>query len=129
MLFHLVGVDFYNPSLSVIIILSSLMLIFLDLTSFALFYAAAFFFSFGGSWGLGTFYSVLPELFDDEKLPMVTGLTGGAGDLGMTAAPFLVGVVFGVRGLWSLGWSVCIAVALLSLFACVILLKITKERS
>lgn len=101
-----------------IIILSSLMLIFLDLQSFGLFYVTAFLFSFGGSWGLGTFYSILPEIFDEDTLPIVTGLAGGAGDLGMPAAPFLVGVVFGAKGLWHLGWAVCIVIALISLLAC-----------
>ena len=75
------------------------MLILLDLTSVGLFYATAFIFSFGGSWGLGTFYSILPEIFDEDRLPIITGLAGGAGDMGMPLAPLLVGVVFGARGM------------------------------
>lgn len=110
----------------VIIILSSLMLVFLDLTSFGLFYCTVLMFSFGGSWGLGAFYSILPEIFDEDRLPIVTGLAGGAGDLGMPAAPLLVGVIFGARGLWQAGWAVCIAVAALSLIACLLLLKNKK---
>ena len=106
----------------IIIAISSLMLIVLDLTSFGLFYATALLFSFGGSWGLGTFYSILPEIFDEDKLPIVTGLAGGAGDLGMPAAPLLVGVIFGARGMWHLGWAVCIVIAALSLLACILLL-------
>ena len=112
----------------VIIALSALMLILLDLTSFGLFYFAALLFSFGGSWGLGTFYSILPEIFDDDTLPIVTGLAGGAGDLGMPAAPLLVGVIFGARGLWHLGWAVCIVIAALSLLACFLLLGNRKAR-
>lgn len=106
----------------IIIAISSLMLIVLDLTSFGLFYATALLFSFGGSWGLGTFYSILPEIFDEDKLPIVTGLAGGAGDLGMPAAPLLVGVIFGAKGMWHLGWAVCIVIAALSLLACILLL-------
>lgn len=113
----------------IIIILSSLMLILLDLTSFGLFYVTALLFSFGGSWGLGTFYSILPEIFDDDKLPIVTGLAGGAGDMGMPAAPLLVGVIFGARGMWHLGWAVCIATAVLSLLACILLLGNKKIRT
>lgn len=75
------------------------------------------------SWGLGTFYSVLPELYDDEKLPVVTGIADGSGDLGIPLAPLLVGVVFGARDMWSLGWCVCIAVAALSVISCVLLLR------
>lgn len=106
----------------VIIILSSLMLILLDLTSIGLFYAAALLFSFGGSWGMGAFYAILPELFDEDQLPIVTGLAGGAGDMGMPAAPLLVGVIFGARGMWHLGWFVCVIIAALSLVACILLL-------
>lgn len=113
----------------VIIILSSLMLILLDLTSIGLFYAAALLFSFGGSWGMGAFYAILPELFDEDQLPIVTGLAGGAGDMGMPAAPLLVGVIFGARGMWHLGWSVCIIIAALSLVACILLLGSKRVRT
>ena len=113
----------------ILIIVASLMLILLDLTSFGLFYATAFIFSFGGSWGLGTFYSILPEIFDEERLPIITGLAGGAGDMGMPLAPLLVGVVFGARGMWHLGWSVCIVISLLSILACFLLLGNKKLRS
>lgn len=112
----------------ILIIVASLMLILLDLTSFGLFYATAFIFSFGGSWGLGTFYSILPEIFDEERLPIITGLAGGAGDMGMPLAPQLVGVVFGARGMWHLSWSVCIVISLLSILACFLLLGNKKVR-
>lgn len=113
----------------VLIIAASLMLIVLDLSSFSLFYATAFIFSFGGSWGLGTFYSILPEIFDEERLPIITGLAGGAGDAGMPLAPLLVGVVFGAKGMWHFGWSVCIVIAALSLLACFLLLGNKKIRN
>lgn len=113
----------------VIIALSSLMLIVLDLTSFGLFYVTAFLFSFGGSWGLGTFYSILPEIFDEDKLPIVTGIAGGAGDMGMPAAPLPVGVIFGARGMWHMGWAVCIIIAVLSLIACIALLGNKKLKA
>ena len=113
----------------ILIIIASLMLILLDLTNFGLFYATAFIFSFGGSWGLGTFYSILPEIFDEERLPIITGLAGGAGDMGMPLAPLLVGIVFGARGMWHLGWSVCIIISLLSILACFLLLGNKKLRA
>ncbi len=112
----------------ILIIVASMMLILLDLTNFGLFYATAFIFSFGGSWGLGTFYSILPEIFDEERLPIITGLAGGAGDMGMPLAPLLVGVVFGARGMWHLGWSVCIVISLMSILACFLLLGSRKVR-
>jgi MFS family permease len=107
----------------IVIILSSMMLALLDLSSFTLFYVTAFLFSVGASWGLGTFYAILPELFNGDELPIVTGLLGGAGDMGMPLAPVLVGVLFGMRGMWSAGWGVCAIAALISLFACIILLR------
>ncbi|NLD19073.1 MAG: MFS transporter [Clostridiales bacterium] len=107
----------------IIIAISSLLLIFADLSSFSLFYFAAFLFSFGGSWGFGTFYSILPEIFDDDTLPIVTGFVGGVGDLGMPAAPLLVGVIFGAKGMWHLGWAACIVIAILSLSACLMLYR------
>lgn len=112
----------------ILIIIASLMLIILDLTNFSLFYFVAFLFSFGGSWGLGTFYSVLPEIFDENKLPIITGLAGGAGDMGMPLAPLFVGVVFGANGMWKCGWAVCIVIATLSMISCIILLMSKQLR-
>lgn len=112
----------------ILIIIASLMLIILDLTNFSLFYFVAFLFSFGGSWGLGTFYSVLPEIFDENKLPIITGLAGGAGDMGMPLAPLFVGVVFGANGMWKCGWAVCIDIATLSMISCIILLMSKQLR-
>ena len=49
-------------------------------------------------------------------------------DMGMPLAPLLVGVVFGARGMWHLGWSVCIVISLLSILACFLLLGNKKVR-
>ena len=94
----------------------------MDLTSFPAFWCVSFLFSFSGSWGFGTFYSILPEIYSPRRLPIITGLAGGAGDMGMPAAPLLVGVVFGARGLWQYSWTVCAVMALLSIAAAVILI-------
>lgn len=107
----------------VIIMISSIVLILAHLDSIAVLFSAVLFFSFGAAWGLGTFYSILPEMFDKDALPIVTGISGGIGDLGMPAAPLIVGVIFGVNGLWNLGWGVCAVLALISLISCLVLLK------
>lgn len=107
----------------IIMIFSVAMLLILDLSSFLIFYIAVLLFSFGASWGLGAFYCILPELFDEDILPVVTGFIGGFGDAGMTIGPIFVGIIFGVRGYWSIGWSLCIIVALFSLVACIFLIK------
>lgn len=113
----------------IIIIISIVMLVLLDLTNFMTFYFAVLVFSFGSSWGLGTFYSILPELFDGDSLPMATGFIGGCGDIGMTLAPVVVGILFGIRGYWKIGWVVCAVVALFSALACVLIInKIGKQR-
>lgn len=113
----------------VLIILASTVMITVNLESKILYYTVCFLLSFGGSWGFGTFYSILPEMFDRETLPDITGLAGGAGDCGMPLAPLLVGVVFGSRGMWKAGWSVCMIFAALSIVACIILcLNVKKQQ-
>lgn len=96
---------------------------------FALFYAAVLLFSFGGSWGLGVFYSILPDVFDERSLSTATGFIGGFGDMMMPIAPTVVGVVFGVRGLWSLGWGACALLAVIGVLACAVLIGILKREA
>lgn len=110
-----------------LIVLSALLLTMLPLERFGVFYAATLIFSFAAAWGLGTFYAVLPEIFDQNTLPIITGLSGGIGDIGMPLAPFIVGVVFGVNGLWHWGWASCGLMALLSVAACLALLKMPLQ--
>lgn len=113
----------------IIIVLSVVMLISLDLNNFMTFYIAVLVFSFGSSWGLGAFYSILPELFDGDALPVATGFIGGCGDLGMTLAPIVVGILLGIKGYWNIGWAVCAVVALISVFSCLLILKnIRRDR-
>lgn len=108
---------------SIIIVGAVGMILTLDLTNFTVFYMAVFGFSFGAAWGLGAFYSILPELFDGETLPVATGITGGFGDAGMTFAPVVVGIVFGVKGFWNIGWGLCAVVAGLSVVACMLMIR------
>ena len=96
---------------------------------FAPFYAAVLLFSFGGSWGLGVFYSILPDVFDERSLSTATGFIGGFGDMMMPIAPTVVGVVFGVRGLWSLGWGACALLAVIGVLACAVLIGILKREA
>lgn len=110
-----------------IIICSVAVIVLLDLSRFSMFYIATLFFSFGASWGLGAFYSILPEVFDEETLPVATGFIGGCGDAGMPLAPTVVGIIFGVRGFWKIGWSVCAIVAAFSILACLILIRSSKK--
>lgn len=112
---------------SVIIVASAAALIMAaPLKSFTVLYAAVLMFSFGGAWGLGCFYSTLPEIFDGETLPVATGFIGGCGDAGMTFAPVAVGIICGMRGLWAMGWSLCAVVGILSILACVLILRNVK---
>ena len=104
-------------------------LLFADLGNFTLFYAATFLFTFSVSWGLGAFYCILPEIYDARTVPLATGFTGGLADMGMPAAPMVVGVFFGLRGLWGLGWASCAAAAAISFLAGLSLLVILRGRS
>lgn len=102
-------------------------LLLLDLTQFAVFYGVVLFFSFGAAWGLGAFYCILPELFDEETSAVATGLIGGFGDIGMTLGPVGVGILCGARGFWDLGWGLCAAVAAVSFLACIAIIGRTKK--
>ena len=86
------------------------------------------------------FYLVFTELkgFEPERAGALSSAVRrtaeqrrvqAAGDMGMPAAPLLVGVIFGARGMWHLGWAVCIAIAALSLVACVLLLGNKRVRN
>jgi MFS family permease len=92
-----------------------------DMRELRLFFLAAFLLSFAASWGLGSFYPILPEIFEAETVPVATGICGGVGDAGMPAAPFVVGVCFGLRGFWAEGWGSCAVVAAVSLLAALLL--------
>lgn len=111
----------------VVIIVSVAALLLADLSGFAVFYGLVLFFSFGAAWGLGSFYCILPELFDEETVPVATGFIGGCGDVGMTLGPVGVGILCGVRGYWGLGWGLCAVIALTSLVSCLVIIRMTKR--
>lgn len=97
-----------------------------DAHELPLFCIVAFLLTFGGCWGLGAFYPVIPDIFDAESAPAATGIAGGVGDMGMPAAPLIIGVIFGAKGMWNLAWGSCLIIALISMAA--ILILILKER-
>ena len=111
-----------------LIIVSVCFLIFGDMKNFNLFYAATFLFAFSCSWGLGAFYAILPEIYDEKKVPVVTGVAGGVGDMGMPLAPMVVGVYFGLKGLWDVGWVSCAVIACLGFIAGIALLFILRKK-
>lgn len=113
----------------IVMIASVAALLLADLSEFTVFYGLVLFFSFGAAWGLGSFYCILPELFDEETVPVATGFIGGCGDVGMTLGPVGVGILCGVRGYWELGWGLCAIIAAASLAACMAIIKITMRRN
>lgn len=110
-----------------IVAISVAVLLISNLNDFIIFYIAVFLFSFGAAWGLGSFYSILPEIFNGETLPVATGIIGGCGDIGMVIAPAVVGVIFGAKGLWSMAWGICALIAVLSFSACLMVMKFKTE--
>lgn len=113
----------------IVIVVSVAALLLADLSRFGVFYGLVLFFSFGAAWGLGSFYCILPELFDEETVPVATGFIGGCGDVGMTLGPVGVGILCGVRGYWGLGWSLCAVIALASLGSCMAMIRMTRQMS
>lgn len=61
----------------VLIVLSIILLFVLDVTSLDIFFFGVVLVSFGAAWGLGSFYSMLPDIFHEQTLPIVTGFIGG----------------------------------------------------
>ncbi|MDR2354915.1 MAG: MFS transporter [Clostridiales Family XIII bacterium] len=113
----------------VLTVAAAYLIAFGDMSGLRFFLVAVFLFSFAASWGLGSFYPILPELFEAKAVPIVTGICGGVGDLGMPAAPLVVGVFFGLKGFWAAGWGSCAAVAVASLLATLLLLAIPPRKA
>ncbi len=99
-----------------------------DLTNFGVFFALTFLLTFFGAWGLGVFYSILPEMFRPDEVSSVTGIAGGLADLGMPIGPTVVGVIFGAGGRWDLGWYSCGAIALVGILCNLALMARNKKR-
>ena len=99
-----------------------------DLTNFGVFFALTFLLTFFGAWGLGVFYSILPEMFRPDEVSSVTGIAGGLADLGMPIGPTVVGVIFGAGGRWDLGWYSCGAIALVGILFNLALMAHNKKR-
>ena len=110
------------------VIASVCFLILFDMREFGLYYAATFLFAFSVSWGLGAFYSILPEIYPAETVPVSAGVAGGIGDIGMPVAPMVVGVLFGLNGFWNMGWVVCAAIAFCSFGAGLLLLIFIRKK-
>lgn len=114
-----------GPTLTIV---SIILVMISDLSNPFLFYSTILLLSFGSSWGIGSFYCMLPELLKGKTLDYSTGFIGGIADIGMSVGPLIFGVVFGVRGLWTLGWLSCILISLLSFFSCLVLIKISNKK-
>lgn len=112
-----------------LVIIAVLFIIFANTDNFMVLYIAALMLTFGGSWGLGSFYSILPEIYDEKTVPVVTGITGGIGDAGMPIAPMVVGVAFGIRGMWNIGWLTCAGIAGISILAAFVLIITLRKKS
>lgn len=107
----------------VLTVLSIMLLFAIDKSNFTLFYGAILLLSFSSAWGLGSFYCILPELMEKSEVEYATGFVGGIADLAMPIGPFVVGVIFGVKGLWTPAWASCIAICLFSVVGCVLLFR------
>jgi MFS family permease len=113
-----------------LILVSVPLLIFSKPGNMAFLLAAACLNTFAASWSLSAFYPVIPDLFDADWIAKATGICGGVGDLGMPVAPLLIGVLFGVKGRWGIGWGTCLIVGTISFVATLLLIaSLSRERS
>jgi len=101
----------------------------LDLTSFSTYYGVVFMLSFGSAWGLGAFYCILPEVMETKALDFATGLIGGTADIGMPIGPYVVGVLFGIHGLWNFAGLACLLIGGLSALGCFLMIRLQNGES
>ena len=47
----------------------------------------------------------------------------------MPISPTIVGVIFGVRGLWTLGWGSCALLGVIGVLGCFVLVGILKKEA
>lgn len=101
-----------------LIIIGVLMMVMTDVAPPAArsFNLAVFMLSFGAAWGLGSFYCILPELFNEEQTIAANGFIGGAADLAMPLSPALMAVLGIGMNLWDLAWLSCAAISFCGLF-------------
>lgn len=102
----------FGPLITIAIIL---VLLVIDKGNFPIFYSVILLLSFASAWGLGSFYCILPELMEKKSVEYATGFIGGIADLAMPIGPFIFGIVFGVKGLWTAAWISCIVICGISL--------------
>ncbi|HZK02033.1 MAG TPA: hypothetical protein VFC96_04135, partial [Anaerovoracaceae bacterium] len=105
-----------------------LLLFIINKENFMFFYAAMLLLSFTGAWGLGSFYCILPELMEKSMVEYATGFIGGIADIAMPVGPFVVGVIFGVKGLWMGAWLTCISVCIVSIIGSLLLIVRIRSR-
>jgi len=104
-------------------IFSIVLILIIDKSNFIVFYVAILIVSFFSSWGLGSFYSILPEIMTRNQVTYSTGFIGGIADIGMPIGPLIFGVLLGANGLWDLAWITCILISLISLVCCLIMIN------
>lgn len=78
---------------------------------------------FGASWGAGVFWALPVEVYSPEDNVAGTAFCSGAANVPNPIAPMVVGVILGSAGMWTEGWLTCAAVSLLSMIACLALMR------
>ncbi len=97
---------------TVLIAIGVLVIILSDLAApnIASFHAAAFFLSLGAAWGLGSFYCIIPEIYEGERVNVANGFAGGVADMAMPLSPTFMAIVGLGMGMWSKAWLFCIPI-------------------
>lgn len=113
-----------------LIIASVLIMVFVDLAPPAslAFNSAIFLLSFGAAWGLGSFYCMLPELFDEEQTMTANGFIGGIADMAMPLSPTMMAVLGIGMNLWDIAWLSCAVISLAGLFFAAQIFRRRKNR-
>ncbi len=82
---------------------------------------------FGASWVTGSFWAIPSLVYSKEDNVAGTAFCSGASNIPNPIAPFVVGVMLGSNGMWTLGWHTCAITSIISVLACLIIVKKSKN--
>lgn len=90
---------------------------------YGLFNTVSFVLSFGASWGLGSFYCIMPEAYVGEEVGVANAFAGGIADLGMPLALVVMAVLGIQNNLWTLAWLSCAVISVLGVVAAALIVR------
>lgn len=82
----------------------------------------------GVGWVQGVFWSIPPEMFGKKYLVTATALCSGISNIVNPIAPVVVGVVLGMNDMWTMAWTTCSIMSVISLISICILPRMNTRK-